>query len=87
MFATSTATAPAFCALRIFVEKVHVPREISAMSPVRLPAASAEHAVLRPLVVPATTASGAVRSADTVLKSPLAAPYVVPPTVTGVPMK
>src|SRR6266540_3271749 len=77
LFTTRTATAPAFWALRIFVENVHVPREMSAIFPVRLPAASAEQAVLSVPVAevpPRTTPNGAVRSAETVAKSPAAAP-------------
>ena len=88
MFDTRAAKAPAACALRILVENVHVPRAISAIMPVRLFAGKAEHAVLSPFTPPPeTTPSGAVRSALTVAKSPAAAPYVFPPTVTGAPMK
>src|SRR5919202_299865 len=86
LLATSTATAPAVCALRIFVEKVHVPREISAILPVRLPAGRAAQARLSELPE-STTPSGAVRSAETVAKSPEAAPNVAPPTTTGAPIK
>ena len=39
LLTTSTAAAPASCAFRIFSENVQTPREISAISPVRLPAA------------------------------------------------
>src|SRR5690242_12050769 len=86
LFATSTAAAPAAWALRIFVEKLHAPRETSAICPVRL-VASAEHAVESPFVVPATTASGAVRSAVTVAKSPAMPGYVDPAAVMGVPTR
>src|ERR687897_2340855 len=78
LLTTSTATAPAFCAFRIFTEKVQTPREIRAISPVRLPAGSAVQAVLSPVAVfvgaSVTTSSGAVRFAVTVLNSPAAAP-------------
>ena len=40
----SAATAPASCAFRILVENVHVPREITAILPVRLPGGRAEQA-------------------------------------------
>src|SRR5690348_8016565 len=89
LLTTTTATAPAFCALRILVEKVHVPREMSPILPVSEPAASAEHAVLSE-VPESTTPSGAVRSAVTVAKSPEAAPKDdggVVASVTGVPTK
>src|SRR5712671_2154209 len=87
LLTTRTARAPAFCAFRILVENVHVPRERSAILPVSEPLASAEHAV--PREVPESTApSGAVRSAVTVAKSPDAAPMEgLPLTVTGVPTK
>src|ERR671931_2362869 len=87
LFWTSAAIAPASCAFRILTEKRQPPREIRAILPVRLPAGRAEHAVLRPLVVPATFASVAVRSEVTVAKSPDAAGTVRPPAVTGVAMK
>ena len=65
-------------ALRILVENVQVPREISAILPVRLPGASAVQAVPIPVtgfVAPSsTTSSGAVRSCVTVANSPDAAP-------------
>ena len=77
LFTTSTATAPASCAFRIFSENVQTPREISAISPTRLPAAGlfALHAVLSPLgvPVPVTTPNDAVRSAATVGNSPATA--------------
>src|SRR2546428_12149310 len=81
-----TATAPASCALRIFVEKVQEPREINAIIPGRLPAGSVEQP--RPRLLPSnTTPNGAVRSAVTVAKLPASAPNVLPPTMTGEPMK
>ena len=92
LLTTSTAMAPAACALRIFVEKEQVPRETSAISPDRLPGASAEQAVLRPVVgsvAPSVrTASGAVKSSVTVANSPDAAPKRPPSAVvTGAPTK
>src|ERR671920_1652251 len=81
---TSVASAPAFCAFRIFTEKAHVPRETTAILPLNVPAGKAEHA--RPSDEPPSD-SGAVRSDATVWKSPLAAAYVVPPAVTGAPTK
>ena len=69
LFTTTTPTAPAVCALRIFVENVQAPREINAILPVRLPAGSAEQAVLSaPLL--STTPSGAVRFDETLAKAP-----------------
>src|SRR5690242_19671392 len=53
----------------------------------RLPAGSGAHALLSPFTVPATAASGAVKSALTTAKSPVAAPYVWPDAVTGAPTK
>src|SRR6266478_8294743 len=77
----STATAPAFCALRILVEKVQVPREMSAIFPLSDPAASAVQAMLR-AVPEVTTPKGAVRSAVILAKSPDAAPNTRLPIVT-----
>src|SRR5205085_4003224 len=88
LFATSTATAPASWALRIFTEKAHAPRVTSAILPVRLPAGKAAQAVFRPFTpAPVGTPRGAVRSLVTTAKSPLEAPYTWPPTVTGAPIK
>src|SRR5512134_707854 len=90
LLATSTATAPAFCALRIFVEKVQTPREINAILPVKT-VASGAHAVLSPVAAfvgaSVTAPNGAVRSLSTVAKSPATPAAVTPPTVIGVPMK
>src|SRR5215471_18952102 len=89
LFPTTTATAPASCALRILVENVHAPRVTSAIAPLRLPAGNAAHAVLRPFTpAPKTTASGIVRSEATVAKPPIAPANVGPPNgVMGAPMK
>src|SRR5207237_7814104 len=86
LLTTSTATAPAFCALRILVENVQVPREMSAIFPLSEPAASAVQAVLR-AVPEVTTPKGAVRSVFTVAQSSAAAPNTRPPVVTGAPTK
>src|SRR6266436_487424 len=82
----STATAPASCALRILVEKVQVPREMSAIFPLSGPV-SAVQAVLRDPLEASTTPRGGVRSAFTVAKSLDAAPMIRPPIVTGAPTK
>ena len=74
LLATRTAIAPAVWALRILVEKLHTPREMSAICAARLPEGSAEQAVLNPFVLPATAFSDAVRLAATTAKSPVAAP-------------
>src|SRR5260370_24634120 len=87
LLATRTAIAPAVWALRILVEKLHTPREMSAICPARLPEGGAEQAVLNPFVLPATAFSGAVRSAATTAKSPITAPQVWPEAVTAPPMK
>ena len=73
LLTTTVATAPASCAALPW-RKTQVPRETTAILPVRLPAGSAVQAVLGPFTVPGTGASGAVRSASTVAKSPAAAP-------------
>src|SRR3990167_1533056 len=86
LFATRVATAPAAWVLRILAEKVQVPREMSAICPSSELVGSAAQALLRPPTEPATTPRGAVRSAPTVAKSPVPAPYVLPPTLTGAPM-
>jgi len=44
LFWTSTATAPALYAFRIFVENEHEPREMSAILPLSDPAGKGEHA-------------------------------------------
>src|SRR2546422_11607000 len=85
LLTTRTAAAPAFWASRILVEKVQIPREIRAILTIRLPPGRAEQAVLKPLVVPTTTPSGAVRSAETVTNWPAAAPKGAPFTVAGAP--
>src|SRR5829696_290137 len=87
LLTTTVATAPASCVDFTLAEKTQVPRETTAILPVRLPAGSAAHAVLRPFVVPETAASGAVRSDWTTAKSPVAAPYVVAPTRRAAPTK
>src|SRR3954471_24534854 len=72
-----TATAPAVCAFRNLVENVQPPRVIRAILPVRLPAASAEHAVFSPLMPdPVTTFNGAVSGAATFGNSPGSPAYV-----------
>src|SRR5882724_2630324 len=76
LFTITTAIAPASCAARIFVEKLHVPREINAIFPARLPAGRAAQARPRPPVLFETTTNGAVKSLVTTAKSPLAAPAV-----------
>src|SRR6266478_7456603 len=82
LLTTSTATAPASCALRILVENVQVPREMSAIFPVSDPAGNAAQAKLR-AVPEVTTPKGAVRSIFTGAKSADdAAPKTPPPTVT-----
>ena len=86
LFCTIAAIAPASCALRILTENRHVPRLISAILPVRLPAASAVHAVLSDVPL-RTTPSGAVRFDDTFAKSPDTPAYVLPPTVIGAATK
>src|SRR5947207_2581917 len=86
LLTTSTATAPAFCALRILEEKEQIPREINAILPVSEAPGSAVQAVLR-AVPEVTTPSGAVRSVFTVAKSPARAANVRVPIFTGVPMK
>src|SRR6266446_4003340 len=87
LLTTRTAAAPAFCAFRILVENVHVPRETRAILPVSEEAASALQARLSE-VPESTTPSGAVSSVVTVAKSPEAAPMEgFPVTVTGVPTK
>src|SRR5215210_6338813 len=87
LFTTRTASAPAFCAFRIFAENVQVPREMSAIVvPGVVMAGRAEQAWLR-LVPDLITTNVPVRFSFTVGKSPAAAPYVFPPTVTGEPMK
>src|SRR5947207_5630775 len=91
LFTTMAAIAPASCELRIFSEKVHAPREIRAICPVKLPAAGlpspAVHALLSFPAALRTTPRLAVRSELTVAKSPAATPKVDPPTVSGEPMK
>src|SRR6266542_4655443 len=87
LLATSTAMAPASCALRILAENVHPPREINAILPTRLAGAKAAQALLRPLIVPGTTARGAVKSDSTVANSPASAATVLGPAVTGVARK
>src|SRR5581483_7173304 len=82
LFETTTASAPAFCALRILVEKVQAPRAIKAIWPVRLPPGRAEQAVFKPLMpVPLTAARFAVRSLETVAKPPEAPATVSAPLV------
>ncbi len=87
LFTTTTATAPASCALRILIEKVQVPLDSTAMFPLRLPAGKALQALPSPPIVPVTTPRGAVKSASTVAKSPEARPIVVAPKVNGAPTK
>src|SRR5207247_4353788 len=75
---TTTPTEPAFCAFRILVENVHVPRGMSAIAPAR--PLRAEQPLLE------TTDSGPLTAADGP-NWPTAAAKLAPPTVTLIPMK
>src|SRR5215213_185761 len=87
LLTTTTATAPAACALLIFMENVQAPRERTAIIPARLLAGSELQAVPSPPTEPVTTPRGAVRSALTVVKSPDANPIVVALKLNGAPTK
>src|SRR5688572_1985294 len=89
LFATSVATAPADCTLRILTEKAQTPRETRAIFPTSEFAGSAAQASPSTPAAPVTTPKGAVRFVLTTAKSPTAAPYGVaaPSVVTTAPTK
>src|SRR6266851_542993 len=83
LFTTTAPTAPALCALRIFVENVQVPRSSTTM----LPAKGVPVTATQALVAPAESAgllqfaSGAVTAGLKLPKAPTAAPNVVAATM------
>src|SRR5216684_769169 len=89
LFTTTAPTAPALCALRIFVENVQVPRSSTTM----LPAKGVPVTATQALVAPAESAGlfqfarGAVTAGLKLPKSPTAAPNVVAATMIGTPKK
>src|SRR5712691_671282 len=92
LLTTSTPTAPAFCALRILVVKVHTPRSITTILPAWVPAAIAVQARVAALGSVAAAklfqfASVALTAGLNGLKSPTAAWNVFEAAVTGIPKK
>src|SRR5712691_1581403 len=89
LFTTTTPTAPALCAFRIFVENVQAPRSSTTM----LPAKGVPVTAAQALVAPAESAgllqfaSGAATAGLKLPKSPTAAPKVVEATVSKIPKK